>query len=73
MNEAQVLTQGWMGDKRQDQRRYHYINETRSLCGRLGFYTGMLVAATDPLGDKPLRDDCAECFKRLKRMRGAAR
>ena len=63
-------TEGWMGEKRPDQKRYHYIVDTRSLCGRLGFYFGELVSASMGLGEKSQHLDCAECFKRLKRRMG---
>ena len=59
---------GWMAEKPQSIRVYHYIyGEGWSLCGRYGFYCGELMP------DKGLpergREDCAECFKRLRRRK----
>lgn len=47
-------------------RKFHYFTKGgRSLCGKIGFYFGVL----DPDEGKETRlpDDCAECFRRLQR------
>ena len=65
------MTEGWMAEKPQSVRVYHYIHEnTRSLCGRYGFYNGDLVADEG----HSVRDakDCAECFRRLRKMKPIA-
>ena len=60
-------TEGWMAYKLPHARVYHYILETRALCGRWGFYGSDL----DPDQGKTERgvEDCAECFRRLRKMK----
>lgn len=65
---GQPEPRGWQAEKRHDQRKYHYIVGSRSLCLKLGFYTGELMAELQPLNDKPGKEDCAECHRRLKRL-----
>jgi hypothetical protein len=56
--------EGWQAEKYYTQRVYHYIVGTFSLCQRLGFYTGELQSHK---GQEKGRDDCAECYRRLKK------
>lgn len=63
-------TEGWMGEKRQETRRYHYIVDGLPLCKRLGFYAGELQAYDPESGQR--RDDCTECYRRQQK-RAAAR
>lgn len=59
------LEAGWMAEKPMTSRVYHYIGgEGRSLCGRYGFYSGELMA--DQGKPERGREDCAECFRRLR-------
>jgi hypothetical protein len=62
-----TLTEGWMAEKPLHVPRYHYIQATRSLCGRYGFYRGELSRDSGLATRSP--EDCAECFKRLRRLR----
>jgi len=63
-------TDGWMAEKPLHVRVYHYIRDTRALCGRYGF-TGELVP--DVLSLVKGREDCSECFKRLRKAKEAKR
>lgn len=58
-------SEGWQGEKRFDQRRYHYIRGTFSLCQKLGFYFGPLVEG----GLKPSDniEDCAQCARLVQK------
>ncbi|MDF2990264.1 MAG: hypothetical protein K0S37_778 [Microbacterium sp.] len=60
--ETEPRTEGWQGEKRYDQRKYHYIRDTESLCRALAFYRGELVAGG--LTSSTSKEDCAQC-KRL--------
>ena len=56
-------SEGWQAEKQYSQRIYHYIVDTFSLCGRLGFYAGELMP------DNPERRgaaDCKACVKKLE-------
>lgn len=64
----QALTEGWQGEKTREQRFYHYIVGTASLCQRLGFYKGELQPA---VVGKPRWDfDCLICYRRLQKRLG---
>lgn len=64
--EQATLTAGWQTEKHSAQRKYHYICDGTSLCGKLGFYRGGL----EPHGNDTIRqDDCAECHRRLLKTR----
>jgi hypothetical protein len=56
------LTEGWQDEKHPQQRVYHYIRDTMSLCGSLGFYRGDLLP--DVL-EKRTRQDCKACTRKL--------
>ena len=57
------LNEGWQIKRHRGQRVYHYIgNDGRSLCLRLGFYTGEL--AHDYPGTRT-KEDCSACLKIL--------
>lgn len=57
--------EGWQAEKRWDQRRYHFIRGTFSLCRKLGFYRGELVYG----GLKPSdnAEDCAQCARLVQK------
>lgn len=57
--------EGWMVFKPYHVKRYHYIVDTRALCGGYGFYRSEL--APDKGAVERGSEDCAECFKRLRR------
>ncbi len=59
------MSEGWMAEKPYHAPRYHYIIDTRSICGRYGFYMGELTP--DSGSPERGREDCAECFKRLRK------
>jgi len=61
------ITEGWMAEKPLHVKVYHYIRETRSLCLRYGLYTSDLMA--DQGQATRGREDCAECFLRLRKLR----
>jgi hypothetical protein len=63
---SEKVSEGWMAEKPLHAPRFHYIVDTRSLCGRYGFYMGELV--TLPAGEPKGHEDCAECYKRRQRM-----
>jgi hypothetical protein len=63
------MTEGWMAEKPYHAPRYHYIQNTRSICGRYGLYMGELTP--DAGSAVKGRADCAECFKRLRKLRAA--
>lgn len=65
------VTEGWMAQKSDSTRRYHFIRETMSLCGGLGFYRGDLVphVAGTPRGNK----DCAKCYRLAPKSREVKR
>jgi len=66
MSDGKPAEQGWMAEKPTHVRVYHYIyGEGRSLCGRYGCYAGELMA--DKGAPERGREDCAECFRRLRR------
>lgn len=54
-------TEGWQGERRWDQRKYHYIRNTEALCRGLMFYRGELVAGGLTASDS--KEDCAPCKK----------
>lgn len=54
--------EGWQAEKHYNQRVYHYIQGTMSLCRKLGFYTGEL-APDNP--DTRTKEDCSACVKKL--------
>lgn len=59
---AEDSKEGWQEDRHYSQRVNHYIIDTFSLCGKLGFYTGGLMP------DRPFkrdREDCKACIKKL--------
>jgi hypothetical protein len=60
-------TEGWMAEKPYHVRRYHYIQNTRALCGGHGFYLGELTPDNEAM--ERGAEDCAACFKRLRRLR----
>jgi hypothetical protein len=62
--------QGWMAEKPLHVKVYHYIRETRSLCLRYGFYQGELMPDKGQAARG--REDCAECFRRLRKMTAPA-
>lgn len=62
MNE---LKEGWQAEKYSSQRVYHYIVDTFSLCGKLGFYSGELQAAK--MGQEKSGEDCAACYRKLQK------
>lgn len=43
-NAVNKIQEGWQVERLWHQRVYHYIVDTFSLCGKLGFYTGELAA-----------------------------
>lgn len=60
---AEQLTEGWQAEKHYNQRIYHYVVDTFSLCRKLGFYTGELMP------DNPQKrgpSDCKACVKKLE-------
>ena len=65
MSDEKIPREGWMAEKPQHTRRYHYILDTRALCGRYGFYQADLMPSPPNATRGP--EDCAECFKRLQR------
>ncbi len=61
--------EGWQAEKYYQQRVYHYIVGTFSLCGKLGFYTGELTADdSQKRGPK----DCTACIKKLNTRQAAS-
>lgn len=64
-NAADAEREGWQAEKRYDQRRYHFIRGTFSLCQKLGFYFGELVEG----GLKPSdnAEDCAQCVRHVQK------
>lgn len=60
--------EGWQDFLAPGNRVAHYFVESRSLCGRVGFYMARL---SDPLTPGKARADCAEC-RRLVGKRIAA-
>lgn len=61
MNE---LKEGWQAEKHPTQRVYHYIADSFSLCGKLGFYMGELQVAKE--GQPKSGEDCAACYRKLQ-------
>lgn len=61
--------EGWQAEKHLAQRVYHYIVDTFSLCGRLGFYFGDLMPHKGLKG----KEDCSDCFRRAEKRIGAQR
>lgn len=57
--------QGWQGEKRYDQRKYHFIRGSFSLCRKLGFYLGELVEGGLKASDNS--EDCAQCARLVQR------
>lgn len=55
--------EGWQAERALTSRVYHYIVDTFSLCGRLGFYVGELMPHTGNKG----KEDCAECFRKAEK------
>lgn len=61
--------EGWQAEKHDGQRVYHYIRDTMSLCGKLGFFTGQLMPHVPaPKGN----EDCAACYRRIPKKLQAA-
>ena len=56
--------EGWQAEKVQSQRVYHYIRDTFSLCGKLGFYRGDVIADNP---EQRTKADCRACIKKLDR------
>ncbi len=55
--------EGWQAARNNNTRVYHYIRETFSLCGKLGFYVGDLIPYVKaPRGN----EDCAACYRKLQ-------
>ena len=66
MTESKLdAAEGWMAEKPPQMRVYHYIEGARSLCRKYGFYQGELMRDAGKVVRG--REDCAECFKRLRR------
>lgn len=61
-DKASERSEGWQVEKAYSQRIYHYILDTFSLCGRLGFYKGELMPDRP---EKRGREDCKACIKVL--------
>jgi len=56
---------GWGKPDDSVSRKWHYfMQDGRSLCGKIGFYRGPTEDSNDDSSD-----DCAECCKRLARSR----
>ena len=56
------IKEGWQEYKHPSQRKYHYIgDDSFSLCGGLGFYSGPLMKWT---GKPKSADDCSACYKK---------
>ena len=62
-----MTTEGWMSEKRDDTKRYHYMVGDLALCGRYGLYRGALQSDSE-LTFVPGRD-CAACNKQLVRRK----
>jgi hypothetical protein len=60
------MSEGWMEEKPYSCKKYHYIVDGFSLCGKYGFYYGTLNKHD---GIK-LPDDCAACFKKAEKRLG---
>jgi hypothetical protein len=69
------LTYGWttFGDMA---RKFHYVTEDdpRALCGKWGLspFANAREQARFFADDKPSKDDCAECRRRLDKLKAAA-
>ena len=58
------VREGWQMEGAFNQRRWHYIEGSTSICGRFGFYMGEVGQALQP-GNPG--SDCAECVRRVAR------
>ena len=58
------MREGWQMEGAFNQRRWHYIEGSTSICGRFGFYMGEVGPALQP-GNPG--SDCAECVRRVAR------
>jgi hypothetical protein len=59
----EIINEGWQAEKHYNQRVYHYIVDSFSLCRRLGFYFGDLMPHKGEKG----REVCGLCFKRVEK------
>lgn len=57
------MNEGWA--KPRDSRKFHYFRDSRSLCGKYGFFMGTFDA-TDQTAKVSL-DDCVECLRRREK------
>jgi len=70
MTDETTPTEGWQGEKRFDQCKYHYIRNTEALCRGLAFYHGEIVAGGLTSSDS--KEDCAPCKKLVAKELAAA-
>lgn len=61
---SETPREGWQMEGASSQRRWHYIRNHDSLCGRFGFYFGEVAPGLQP-GNPG--SDCAECIRRVAR------
>lgn len=57
--------EGWQEDAASNQRVFHYIRGSMSLCRKLGFYFHGVIPHKP--GTPKRKDDCAACFRVLTR------
>lgn len=65
ITEPPSLPEGWQLEGHGRSLRWHYIRGTEALCGRFGFYRGLLQEGGLVRSDNP--DDCAACKRKVNR------